>query len=203
MKLRVTAAVLAVGILLVGMAGCGGSSNPTATVLGLIVDDGTLVALAGAVAGIGNTFSPATGGDGRFTLTGVPTGAQTLVLTAAGHQALNLAVNLQGGDNDLGRVYVAPVLNVGRGIIRGRCQTAGAVPIAGATITSGTATARSRADGTGWFTLYNVPFGFAQVTCQDPATGSSAWRTVELTAANWDVDLGSVSLSFGPPPPPL
>lgn len=203
MKLRVTAALLVVGMLLVGMAGCGGSSNPTATVLGLIVDDGTLVALAGAVAGIGNAFSPATAGDGRFTLGGAPTGAQTLVIAAPGHQALNLAVNLQAGDNDLGLVYVAPTLNAGNGIIRGRCQTAGALPIAGATIKSGTATARSRADGTGAFSLYNVPFGFAQVTFQDPATGSSAWRTVELTASNWDVTIGTVSLSFGPPPPPL
>jgi len=125
-----------------------------------------------------------------------------LVITAAGHDTFHMPVKLVSGANSVGLCYLAPTLQPGRGAITGRVALSDGTPVGGATIRSGLASAVSRSDGTGRFTLYNVPAGSPQVNFYDANTGANAWRFVPVNAGQ-TVDIGQVILGFGPPPPPF
>jgi hypothetical protein len=202
MTLRIIVTVLLCGLLAGGLVGCGGGGEGAlATVTGRVVDDGSLQAIASAVVRIGSARDT-TAADGSFTLTDAPTGVQTLTVSAAGHEAHQEGVNLAGGANVLGFVYVPPNLPPGTGAVTGTLTLSDGSRVGGAVVQSATASARSRADGTGRFTLYGVTPGTPQVTFADPASGQSAWRYVPVNAGRVS-DVGQVRLSAGPPPPPL
>ena len=205
MNVRAFIAILIVSPFLLALGGCGGGSGGggggAATVVGRAVDDGTQAALGGATVRIGNA-SAQTGNDGFFTVANAPTGDQMLTINAGGHDTFLLAVDLAGGQNNVGVCYVAPTLQVGRGAVTGRMLLAGGTGVNGGTVRSDGASAVSRSDGTGRFTLYNLPAGTTQVTFSDPTSGSSAWEYVTVQSARV-TDMGQVFLSFGPPPPPL
>jgi hypothetical protein len=172
------------------------------TVIGFAVHDGTLDFVTGAVASIGGAQSTATGASGQFVVNDAPRGAQTLIVNAPVYERTARNVNVQGPQMDVGYCYLAPTLTPGRGAVTGTVQY-GASGVAGATIQGGGAWARSRADGSGRFTLYDVPVGQVQITAYDSASGASGWRMVSTQAGLPAVDIGSITLSTGPPPPPL
>jgi hypothetical protein len=143
-----------------------------------------------------------TGTTGQFTLTGVGQGAQTLTVTAAGHERVDVPLNVVGGQNQAGTVYLPPTRNGGRGHITGTVALASGAAVDGANVGGGGSTAKTRSDGTGRFTLYNVNVGAVQVTAQDPSTGATAWHPGTV-AAGQILNIGTLFLSFGPPPPPI
>ena len=206
MNCRTLIAILLAGSFLSALAGCGGGTGGggVATVTGRVVDDGTQVGIANATARVGNTASAQTGGDGRFTISDAPTGSQMLTVTAAGHDSSNLPVTLTAGQNSVGLVYMAPTLNLGRGAITGRLVLASdGTAVSDGTVQSGSASAVSRSDGSGQFTLYNVPVGSVQVNFYDPNSRASTIRFNVPVSSGQTTDLHDVMLSFGPPPPPL
>lgn len=200
--LRVFIVSVLASLMAVALTGCGGGGGGTATVVGRVVDDGTLAGIANAIVRVGNRAEARTGADGRFTVNNAPVGDQMLVITAGGHDTLHLPVTLTDGQNNVGLCYMAPTLNPGRGAITGRLALANGTPVSGGIVQSGTASAVSRSDGTGRFTLYNVPAGSPQVSFYDANSGASAWRFIAVNPGE-TVDIGRVILSFGPPPPPL
>jgi hypothetical protein len=203
MTARALTAVLLAGLLGAAVTGCGGGGGGgVATVTGRAIDDGTQGSLANATVRVGSTASAQTGSDGRFTVNGAPTGTQMLTVAAGGHDTFHQPVTLSGGVNNVGLLYVAPTLNPGRGGVTGTLVLSNGDAVSGGQVQSGGASAVSRSDGTGRFTVYNVPAGSAQVSFYDPNTGASAWRFVTVPSGSVG-DIGSVSLSFGPPPPPL
>lgn len=207
MDSRITVLLLALGSAALIVAGCGGGEGDGgggATVIGQAVDDGTLQLLVAAVAEVGGKASGPTAANGVFTIAGVPTGTQTLSVTAPGHQRARQTVVLSRGQNDVGPVYLPPTLDPGKGAVTGTVVLAGSnAPVAGAVIRCGTAVAFSRSDGTGRFTLYNAPTGTVQATFTDPSSGAGTWRFITVVAAAAPVEIGTVILSFGPPPPPI
>jgi hypothetical protein len=203
-----TALLIVTLVSIIGLAsGCGGgdgggAGGGAATLTGQAVDDGSLQALRNAVAQVGAKTSDATSANGIFTLAGAPTGTQALTVTAPGHQPLQRSVTLTKGANDVGIWYLPPEVDSGKGAITGRVLL-GSSPVGGAVISSGQVSAVSRSDGTGRFTVYNIPAGAAQVTFSDASSGASAWRNITVTAGPTPVDIGTVTLSYGPPPPPI
>jgi len=205
MNCRTLIALLVASSLLSALAGCGGGGGGggAATVTGRVVDDGSQQAVANATARVGSA-SALTSGNGRFTIDGAPTGSQMLTVTAAGHDSSNLPLTVSSGQNDVGTVYMAPTLNLGSGAVTGRLVLASDnSPVNGGTIQSATASAVSRSDGSGQFTLYNVPAGSVQINFYDPITTASTIRFNVTVSSGHTTNIGNVLLSFGPPPPPL
>jgi hypothetical protein len=210
MNARSALLLVTLGSVLAIAAGCGGGDGGggggggAATLTGQAVDDGSQQPLRNAVAQVGARTSDPTTANGVFMIAGVPTGAQTLTVTAAGHQAAQRSVALVKGANDVGIWYLPPQMDAGKGAITGRVVLAsGNTPVGGAVIQSGQAMAVSRSDGTGRFTLYNIPAGMAQITFSDAASGAGTWRYLNVSAGSTPADIGTVTLSFGPPPPPI
>lgn len=202
-------AVLMVSLVgIMGLAvGCGGGNGGgggggAATLTGQALDDGSLQALGNAVAQVGSKTSNPTVANGVFTIAGVPTGTQVVTVTAPGHESVQRSVVLTKGANDVGIWYLPAQVASGKGAITGRVFL-GSSPVGGAVISSGQVSAVSRSDGSGRFTLYNIPAGVAQITFSDAASGAGTWRNITVTAGPTPADIGTVTLSYGPPPPPI
>ena len=207
MNARSALLLVILGSLMTIAVGCGGGDGGgggSATLTGQAVGDGSLQALRNAVARVGAKTSDPTAANGVFTIAGVPIGTQVVTVTAPGHQPVQRSVALTKGANDVGIWHLPPQVDAGKGVITGRVVLAsGNTPVGGAVISSGQAMAVSRSDGTGRFTLYNVATGTVQVTFSDPETGAGTWRFVTINAGSTPEDIGTVALSFGPPPPPI
>jgi hypothetical protein len=208
MNARIVLLLVATASIATIAVGCGGGDGGggggAATITGQAVDDGSLQPVRNAVAEVGGKTSASTAANGVFTIAGVPTGTQTVRVTAPGHDPVQRSATLTGGSNDVGIYYLPPQVDAGKGVITGRVVSAsGNTPLGGAIISSGQATAVSRSDGTGRFSLYNVATGTVQVTFSDPASGAGTWQYVTVQAGSTPTDIGTVVLSFGPPPPPL
>jgi len=208
MKARysVIVSVLLVGALALAIAGCGansGGDGGSATVVGTAVDDGTIVQLLNAVAQVGGQSSPPTGADGAFVVTGAPTGAQAITVTAPNHVTTSETVALQSGTNSVGLFYVPPILAPGTGAVTGIMVLAGSMAaVNGGNVQSGQILAKSRSDGSGRFTIYGIPAGLqVYLTFFDPATNASASTHADVVAGQV-TSIPTVSLSVGPPPPP-
>lgn len=202
---RTLTAILVGCACLLAPLGCGGGGGggALAVIIGRVVDDGSQEPIANATATVGSA-SALTGSNGRFTINGAPTGSQMLTITAAGHDSSNLPLTVSSGQNDVGTIYMAPTLNLGCGAVTGRLLLASDnSPISGGTIQSATASAVSRSDGSGRFTLYNVPAGSVQINFYDPVTTASTIRFNVTVSSGHTTNIGDVLVSFGPPPPPL
>jgi hypothetical protein len=205
MTARALITVLLAGLLAIATAGCGGGTGGggVAVVTGRVIDDGTQAPIANATASVG-TARAQTGADGRFTINDAPTGSQMLTVTAGGHDSSHLPMVLSSGQNTAGTVYLAPTLNPGRGAVAGKMVLASdGSAVNSGIVQSGSASALSRADGSGLFTLYNVPAGSVQVNFYDPGSSASTIRFNIPVSSGQTTNLGNVLLSFGPPPPPL
>ena len=125
------------------------------TISGIVRNAATNLPIAGAtvtVAGLTTT----SGGNGSFTFSNVPEGAQTLSATATGFNPASASVTVIAGANVNQDIAMMPLLGTITGTVR-NADTGD--PITGATITvvgTGLSTT-SGADGT--FTIGNVPAG--------------------------------------------
>jgi hypothetical protein len=204
MRPRALWGLLLAGAIVCAAAGCGGDGGGgggTARVTGRVLDDGSQAPVQNADVRVGGAAGQSRA-DGSFAVGGAPTGSQVLTVTAAGHEVLNRPVVLAAGDNAVGNCYIAPTMAAGRGAIAGQMRLSTGGFVSGGQVQTATESATSRSDGTGRFTLYNLPSGYTQVSFHDPATGASTWKNVNVVAGSTPTDIGTVTLGFGPPPPP-
>jgi len=180
---------------LVVVSGCGGGGGAGGTtVSGFVYDDSTLGGVSGAQVSVGGK-STTTSASGAFTLTSVPVGTRTLVVTKTSYQLLSTSFTAVAGATGLGPVYLRPQLTPGKGVVIGTVQDAG-VPVPGAAVIGGGKTAVTKSDGT--FAIYSLPPGDTVVTAQ---SGVKLGRNHVIVVQDTTVSV-SVGLSFSPPLPP-
>lgn len=201
LQLRALIGVLAA--LAIVASGCGGgggggdgNGGGTATVEGIVCDDGTLQPVAGATVSIGGSQA-VTGDDGSFSLQ-AQAGVRTVTISADGYVGSQTSETLSVGANDLGTRYLQPELQSGYGAVSGTVRSNG-TGASDAIVRSGTARATTRSDGS--YTAYNVQAGergLTALSADGTATGSAV-ATVEdgSTVTGVDIDLG-----LAPPAPP-
>ncbi len=85
----------------------GGPGPGTATVTGRVVDADTGQPVAGATVKV-DTLSTTTGTDGRFTLTGVPTGTATLQVSKTGYITYYASIQVQSPTTSLSDIPLVP-----------------------------------------------------------------------------------------------
>lgn len=196
------AAALVVALTSLTLSGCGGGGGATgpASATGIIVADGTFTPIAGATVKIdGQTGT--TDESGAFNIANLPSGEQSITVTVSGgeFQTYSSTVALLPTANDLGTIYVSPVTQASNGAVRGRVLDQNAQAVSGATIQLGLITSQSRSDGT--FTVYNVPpASYTVVVTYGDLAASVPGVQVQ---AGQTTDVGDVTLSAGPPPPPF
>lgn len=180
-----------------GCGGGGGGEDLTATIIGRILHDGTLAALADVTVSAGGK-NTTTAPDGSFTLTGLPIGVTSISISKSGFQATTVTRTLAGGSNTLGTLYLPPNVSAAAGVVRGTVLN-GSTLTAGAGLACAGVAAVSKPDGS--YTLYNVPVGTQTIWAESADHTASGAKVVTVVAGT--VLTGqTVLISPGPPPPP-
>lgn len=179
-------------------AGCGGGNGgPSSTAGGTVRDDATLQPLAGVRVTTGGA-SATSAADGTFSLS-TTSGTRTIVFAAADYVRREVSAALNAGVNDLGTIYLSPILLTGRGAVTGHVYQAG-IPAADATIQSGTAMAVAKSDGS--FAIYNVASGQQVLTAVSADAQDSGYAVVQVP--DGDAATGvTINLALSPPGPPI
>lgn len=193
MLLMVLAAFAA---LMAGCGGGGGGGGGSAVIEGRVLDDGSLLAIEGALITVG-ADSTTSAADGGFSLQTSP-GTRIITITADGYRQRQITRTLTEGTNNLGPQYLQPQLLEGRGAVRG-LLTRNGTPEAGATVLSGTARATSKADGS--YALYNIEAGERTITAISGDGQATGVTTVSVAAGTTRTGV-DIALSLAPPPPP-
>jgi len=155
------AIALATSIL---VAACGGSDPgvlPASATVSGVVKSAAGTVIQGASVSIGSATGT-TGADGRFELENVPVGGATLTASAPGFDERSESVSLNAGANVHDVVLTPQPTAAVSGVVR---AATGAV-IEGASVSIGSATATTGADGR--FELQNVRAGAATITASAP-----------------------------------
>jgi len=206
--------LLLVAVLAIGpIAGCGGGGgggpkpSGTATVTGTILHDGTLDPVALCTAAIGTRTSARTGTTGVFTITQTPAGAQTLTVAQYYYESFSTTVSVQKPTTDVGTVYLAPRMTSGQGAVTGVVVSGPtSSPLGGVGISVGGQSGKSRSDGTGIFRVYKIPVSGTSQTytlyAVDASNGWTASKPITVRAGTALTNVGTITLKFGPPPPP-
>lgn len=127
----------------------------TGALSGFVINALNGQSIAGAVVAVkGTDISAVTGGDGFYTLTGVPAGAQTVTASAANYDAAEATIIVPAEQSVTQDFFLAPTVGVITGTVRNATTNQ---PIAGATVSAGGITTTS--GGNGAYTLNNVPAG--------------------------------------------
>jgi sugar lactone lactonase YvrE len=176
-------------------------ANPTtANITGRITDGSTGLPLAGVQVSVSGaaTASTTSAVDGSYNLSGIATGSATLSADLAGYNGSAVDVTLGGGES----LTFSPALYpTGSGSGPTTATFTGTVsdamtkaPIAGASVTVGSATAQT--DGAGRFSIANLVSGTFQAVITAPG-----YSEVDIsgTLANGTNSAGSVYLSVLPP----
>ncbi len=133
---------------------------PTATVSGAVSATAGGV-IAGATVKVGSATAT-TGPDGRYELQNLPAGNATIVTSAPGFNPRSQSITLAVGANTHDVVLAPTPTATASGVVN---STTGAV-IAGASVTIGSATATTGADGR--FELENLPLGSVTIGTSAP-----------------------------------
>ena len=167
MLMRVSASMFALKRALAAaivLAACEGGSPgdpaPAATVAG-VVRTATGTAVQGASVRVG-TATTTTGADGRFEFQNVPVGSVTIIISAPGFDTRTESVSLVAGANAHDFVLALTPTATVSGLVT---DITGAA-IQGASVTAGTATATTGADGR--FTLPSLPVRSTTITTSAP-----------------------------------
>jgi hypothetical protein len=133
---------------------------PTATLSG-IVSSSAGGAIAGATVTVGSATATS-GADGRFELQNLPVGNATIVTSATGFNQVSESVALTVGAN----VHDVELIPIPTATVTGIVTATTGAVIAGASVTIGTITSTSGADGR--FELLNVPVGHVTIGASAP-----------------------------------
>ncbi len=176
-------------------AGCGGSGAASAKLQGTVLDDATLEPIAGAGISIGASRAR-TDDDGRFSIA-TGEGGRLLAIDAGGYEEKLVNVEIAPGVNDTGNLYLLPLLEGGKGGVRGRVLDLFGVAVAAATISCGNQAATSRGDGS--FALYNIPAGTQTILAlRDQDAG---WANTVVVPGEFSSHV-IINLGAAPPEPP-
>lgn len=154
------------------------TATTTGAITGVVKNSANNQPVSGATITIaGTNLSTTSGGDGSYTISNVPPGAQTLNATKSGFRTATVQVTVVAGQT----VTQDISLTSGAGTVTGTIRNAAnANPIAGATISVAGTNISTTSDAGGAYTLSNVPAG-AQ-TLNASANGfSSAQVPVNVT----------------------
>lgn len=195
-KVALLSLFLAGCALLVGCGGGGGGPAATASIMGIIADNSTLVGLSGAVVSIAGKSSLPTDAAGRFSLSGLSVGTSAYTVVLTGYNAATNSVTLPAGVSDLGTLYLQPVTTTGLGNISGVILSTGTT-VAGASVRAGGKMGFSKSDGS--YALYNITPGNVTVSA---SSGSQSGFGVVNVIAGTTASL-TINISLGPPPPPF
>lgn len=144
-------------------------------VTGIIKNASTGVAIAGVVASMANMTSAPTGADGRFTISGVPEGSQTLTISQTGYAPYSSAQNVSTSPVDVGTILLTPATTPPTVSITS--------PLDAATVTTTSATLAVAGTSTA---------GSAAVTAVSVRINSGSWVTATgMTTWNSSVTLVS------------
>lgn len=193
MRLPVSPAALTIVLATsMAVAACGGGNpgepiTPTATVSG-VVRTAAGAAIAGATVRIG-TASTTSAANGSFALQNVPVGSVTITTTATGYDPRSDNVTLVAGTNTHDVVLTLTPTATVSGIVTADTGTV----VAGATVSIGSATTTTGADGR--FTLQNLPVASATIAATAPGFfPKSASVTLVEGANTHDVVLAAAGL---------
>jgi len=203
-------ALLVMGLAIGLVTGCGDGggggtdTSGTATVTGKLLHDGLLTPVALCTAAIGSHTSARTGTNGVFSISSVPTGAQTLTVSQYYYVTSTTAVSITKPSTDVGTIYLAPRMTSGQGAITGVVMS-GSAYLGGVNLAAGGQEGVSRNDGTGIFHVYGIPVsGTSQVYtvyAVDPSNGYTGSKSVTVVAGT-TTNVGTITLAYGPPGPP-
>lgn len=159
------------------LTGVPARAGTTGSIAGLVTDAATSAALRGATV-VAAGKSATTDSTGHYTVTGVPTGTQTVTASAFAYQSGQVTVSVVRQ-----KTTTAPVLKLAAnwGTLTGTVsRSADGSAVAGATITVAGTSLTTTIGSTGGYTLSGVPAGNETVTAS--ATGfQSASQTVSVS----------------------
>lgn len=215
--LRAAIILVTVGALVVqpgcgGGGAAGGGGQLRADVQGRVVDDGTLQPVAGASVSVGGQSVGTTNALGEFSGQDVPAGDVTFQISLGGYDTLAEQRTLTANqNNDLRSLpfYLALTLSPGQGVVTGYVEDASASAVGSATVTvtprsnpSAVCQGTSRTDGT--FKVYQVLAGTADLAAQGTVSQpGQAWLNGIPVPDQSSYNVGTLTLSSGPPPPPF
>ncbi len=126
------------------------------TVTGAVTDSSTGAAVSGATVEDFHGDSTRTAGDGTYTLSGVPTGSQTIEAFATNYQASSQSVSVTTGTTTANFALTAAQIASVTGTVTDASTGA---PIAGATVATSSGCDSTQTDGNGNYTLSNLQTG--------------------------------------------
>ena len=192
--------------LLSALSGCGsgqsdvaqtnGNSVTTGTVTGTVTNAESGAPLASATVGTDSaSITTTTDSNGNFTLTGVPSGPQTLAVSRSGFTPATKAVTVVAGTSvSAGAMALTPLPSFGT--ITGTVTIAGtdAAPLAGATVGVGSSFITTTTDSNGNFTLAGIPSGPGDLLSVKAPGFDPATKTVTVVAGT-SVSVGTIPLT--------
>jgi hypothetical protein len=129
----------------------------TGSIAGVVKNASNNQAVSGAtITVVGTTLSRTSGGDGGYTLSNVPAGAQTLNASKTDFRPATIQVTVIGGQTVTQDILLTPGAGTVTGTIR---NAANADPIVGATISVAGTNLSTISGAGGTYTLSNVPAG--------------------------------------------
>jgi len=139
----------------------------TGTITGIVKNAANNQPISGAIVTVtGTNLSATSGGDGSYTLSNLPAGAQTLNASKSGFRSATAQVTVTGGQTVTQDISLTPGAGTVTGVVR---NAATGQPLSGATITVAGTNLAATSGGDGSYTLANVLAG-AQ-TLNASATG--------------------------------
>jgi len=163
----------------------------TGSTTGTVTDAVTGAAIVGATVTDG-TRSATSDANGGYTIANVPGGTYTVTATASGYDSASQSVQVTAGQTSTADFALSPLPGAIAGTVT---DAATGATIAGATVTDGTRSATS--DANGGYSIANVPAGTYTVTAT--ASGyNSASQSVQVTAGQ----TSTANFVLSPPPAP-
>jgi thermitase len=164
---------------------CSATGTPGGSISGTVFDSSTKAIVAGATVTTGSKTA-VTDSSGRYTISNLAAGSYTLTASAPGYAPAQSNVGVTAGATATANIALASTVTTG--IITGRVtDSATGNGITGASVTDGTRTAIT--DGTGGYTLSNVPQGTCTLTTSaggySPASKLISVTAGTTTAANF------------------
>jgi hypothetical protein len=133
------------------------TTTTTGAITGVVRNSANNQPVSGAtITVVGTNLSASSGGDGSYTISNIPSGAQTLNVSKTGFRTATVQVSVTGGQTVTQDISLAPGAGTVTGTVR---NAANADPIVGATITVAGTNISTTSGAGGTYTLSNVPSG--------------------------------------------
>lgn len=172
-------------------------------VTGIVANATTSAPIAGVTASMANMTSPPTGADGRFTISGVPAGSQTLTISQTGYSPYSSLQTISTSAVDVGTILLTPAVTPPTVAIASPLDAATVTTASATLAVSGTSAAGSaavtavavRINGGSWVTATGTTSWSSSVTL---VSGSNLIEA-RATAGATNSTLAAVHVTYTPP----